>query len=443
MPPSRRPQDPPEPPADAGIPGRPGALAPLRDGDRALLSCLIWIYLALIPTGTLLLRHGALQSGQIMNFDRAVFWALNALTGTGFRLSPNGLGEFSLFGQVTVFALTLAGAMLILSAGGLLVSRYVGLAYSRAKILTAAFSLLLAGTLLGGGLLITPSNTVWSALFAAGTTITNAGLSIDGPRDLFDARLFLIILPLAALGGLGLPVVIDLFEAFARGGRINHYTRQVLTLTAAAWVAAFAVLFVCNLSLPLRENAASSWLYALNARSLGLDVTLDTNLTRQAWWVIGLLSLIGACPGGSAGGIKLTIFSTIATSTRKLFHVEQTGRSPQSATDASIVQTPQLFHVEQSARQLATALIWASGVLSIAFALFLLLLAAVPQLPADRIATIAASAIGRAGLSHDELSLTGVGLYLLSLAMLAGHLLPVLFGMRIVYRGGEMRDEVR
>ena len=375
--------------------------------DRRLLTGLLAVYLGLIPAGVILLRYLALESGLAMNLDRAVFWTLNALTGTGFALFPNGLEDFSPAGQGIVFGLMTAGAWLMLAAGGLLVARVTGMPCSRRKVVLGAGLMLGIGCAAGTGFLLTPTRDFWPAIFESMASLTNAGMSLDGPRVLHDIRLFTIILPLAAFGGLGLPVVLNLFESFANNKPLHDYTRRVLRLTALAWVVAFGVLLLCNVALPLRENVALSWLNAINSRTLGMDVESAFSLTRQAWWIVALLSLIGACPGGTAGGMKITTLQIVMRESGKLMRGEKSGWV------------------------LFWALRWMATFLGVTLLLFLLLLAQATQIPSERLAFIATSALGRSGLSHDTLSLTGMSLYLLSAGMLAGHLLPIWAGLKL------------
>lgn len=364
--------------------------------DNAFLEYFLSAYIALIPVGTLFFRFFSLESGAAMTFDRALFWTANSLTCTGFRLQPNNLTDFSTVGQIGVFLLMIAGALFALIAGGLIVARILGLTYSLKKIVTGALFLLAIGSVFGAGFLMGSSRSFFAALFEATSSIANAGMSIDGQRILTDWRLYLIITPLCAVGSLGLVVILQLFDNYARSIRPSDYTWRVLRLTAAVWLIGFFVLLVAQGTLT-RESVLTSWLYAINTRSLGADVILPVPFARQMWWLLAMLILVGGMPGSTAGGLRVTALTEAA---RELRSDKPTGTLP-------------------------IAVIWIALFLA-AFALvFVLLLAWQPQLATDDAVILAAGALGNTGISHGSVDLTGRPLHLLTVAMYAGHLGPV------------------
>ena len=371
--------------------------------DRRFLHTLFFGYALLIPIATLFFRYGTLASGLTMTIDRALFWTLNSLTCTGFRASVHGLEDMTTAGHIGTLVLMLCGAFFSMSAGGLLVCRILDLNHSRRKIVTATVVFLTLTSLAGAGLLMTPGRSLLAAVFESASSITNTGMSLEGARELFDPRLFVAILPLAAVGALGMPVIVELAEWFACSRKPSDYSRLVLRLSAGVWLLGFAILLLCGLSLSLRENVAASWIGAVNTRSLAADVYYPVSLPRATWWAMTLLMLAGAAPGSPTGGLRLTTLWTLWTGSRRLLRGEPPGRS------------------------LGAAMAYTGIFLSLVIALFFCLLSLEPQLPADRLATLAAGALTNTGLSHDPLSNTGISLYVLSLAMGIGHILPVAF----------------
>lgn len=375
--------------------------------DDAPLSIAFAIYFAMLVAGVFYLRVFALDTGLPMNWDRCLFWSANALTLTGFRIAPNGLVDFSPAGLVGVYVLMSAGALFSLIIGGMLVCRYARLAHSPAKIVAAAIFLMIAASLFGAGMLMTPERSFAVSLFEATGAIANCGMNIDGARPLDDWRLQLIILPLAAIGGLGLPVVIELFDRLIIRKPLSAYSLRILHLAAFAWVAAFIVLLGANHSMPYRENVLTSWTYAINARSLGADIYLNASLPRLTWWIIAGLMLVGQMPGGTGSGVRLLPLSTLWR---------------ESIWNGSAATSPAL----------ARAVSWVGLYAGLAIALFLLMMGAEPQISTDRLGAISAGALGNTGLSQDALALSTRGLILLSTAMLAGYLLPLRFMALIV-----------
>ncbi len=368
------------------------------------------LFLAVVAGGTLYLRYFALESGLTMNLDRSIFWAINAATLSGIRISPNGLADFSSAGVLGVFVLMLAGGLFSLIVGSVLVCRYVGLRHGLAKLSTAAVLLVVAGSAIGAAALMSAGRSVSAALFEAVSAITNTGLNLDGARGIADWRLHLVIVPLAVIGSLGLPVLVELWERLVFARPISSYSARVMRVFAIAWLCGFALLLLANLHLPWRENLLASWIGAVNSRSLGVEVYLDTPLTRVSWWCMGLLMLIGAPPAGTGGGARLLPVAKIV-------------RYSEWNNDGGQVDSA-----------LARAIAWMLLFGGLFFATFLLLMSAEGQLTTDRAMSLAAAAVGNVGLPQDQVSLSTRGLAIISASMLAGHLLPLRFMHLIVGR---------
>ena len=288
--------------------------------------------------------------------------------------------------------------------------RYVGLPHTVWKLAAGAVFLVLGGTLVGAGMLMTNERPFYTAMFEATSALANAGLNLDGARRIIDWRLHLVILPLAAIGSIGLPVIIELFDRVALARPISTYSQKVLRIFTVAWIASFALLLLGNSHLPLRNNIVTSWVSAINTRSLGSELYLDASLPRLSWWCMMVLMLIGAPPAGTGGGVRLLPIATI------LRHNQWANEG--GFADASI----------------ARAAAWLTLFIGIFLAMVLLLMSAESQLATDRLMVMAAGAIGNVGLSQDPISLSTRGLMIVSTGMLAGYLLPLRFMYLIVGR---------
>lgn len=386
-----------------------------RSGDWNLLLSLLWCYLAMIPIGAACLRRFGLESGW-MTLDRAFFWSVNALTGTGFRLSPNGLADFSFNGQLCVYVLMLFGAFCALTAGGLLIARLAQLPYSRLTILSAAVGLLILFSGVGTGLLMHEGRPIFAALFEATSAFTNAGMTVDSARRPGQLELLIIILPFAALGSLGLPVLIELLgSAFGLATR-SPYTRSILRWTIAAWLLGFVILFLCGLvgELPFSDNLLASWVNAANARGLATEIDFPTALPRVTWWVMVLLMLVGGAPGSTTGGLKITTIAALFGEARALWR--------------NSANLP--LHLQR----LAAALRWLGIFLGLFLALFLLMLCLHPETTTDQLVVMVAGALTNTGLSLDPITLVGSSLHILTITMLFGHLLPLAFAAWLLFR---------
>lgn len=384
------------------------ASAELTQPTQGLLARWLALYAAVLIAGIAFLRYFALSTALPMNLDRAVFWGVNALTCTGFRLSTNGLQDFSAAGLIGVQILSALGAVFSMTIGGILVCRIAGLCHSAGRVTIAAITLLIGGSLIGAVALFSPARGPAASLFESMTAVTCSGLTLSPYRAIGDPRLQIVVLPMAAIAALGIPVLLDLYDRIRHTRPLSTYTTWVLHVYVLAWLISFAFLLIMNAELPWRENVLTSWTCAANARTAGIDLNLS--LPRQIWAVMAVLMLVGAPLGGSGGGLRLMPISTI-------WRASALGDQPHR-------------------HQFAAALPGAAGGLMLFGVCYLFLalslMTAEPQATTDRLFVLAAGGISNTGLSDDALSLSARGLLVLSVGMLAGHLLPLYFASWIV-----------
>jgi trk system potassium uptake protein TrkH len=226
-----------------------------------------------------------------------------------------------------------------------------------------------------------------------------------------DSRAHVLILPLAVIGGLGLPVLMELFDFVRAGRRISYYSRAVLALAAGVYVLALIPLLHqqwpakvpddSTLARELREPLISSSTTALNTRTLGWPMQSPARWPRGMQWVVILLMLIGAAPASTGGGLKTTCLLELWRGTRRALASSPAGR---------------IFGI---------AVVWLGLYLLLILITTMRLSASEPQLAADQILFIVTSAIGNVGLSPAPISITGDGLYTLSITMVLGRVLPL------------------
>jgi Trk-type K+ transport system membrane component len=181
----------------------------------------------------------------------------------------------------------------------------------------------------------------------------------------------------------------DLFDAARRKRPLSNHTLAVLQLSALVYLVGVALCFV--LRWPADTTAAMSVLAssseaAINTRTAGLPIEFAADFPRYLQWVLIALMMIGPAPGGAGSGLKVTTIG-------KLFS--------------------------------GIAIVWLTGFLLLVFVSFLLLLWTDPGLDADRLFFIATSAAANVGLAHDRVGIVGNGMYVLTLTMLLGRILPV------------------
>jgi Trk-type K+ transport system membrane component len=354
----------------------------------------------------------AMVGGNELGWDRAFFAAANGLTLTGFQSFANP-SHYQPAGQWMTFALLLAGTQLTLIAAGLASVKILRLRYSRTQVIAASLTLQLLVLLAGAVFLAEPTHPL-SGAFNTAAAFANCGLRLGEIPSAVSPQAQLLLLPLAVLGGLGLPVLLELVDWVRGQSSPGWHGRTALTLTAAAYLVSL-ILFMLLRSIGPASQAETwpaAWIHsssaAIDLRSAGIPFPFTQLFPTVAiqWVAMGLM-MIGACPAGTGGGIKLTTFA-------ELFHGARRSLANQGA-----------------GRTFGFALIWLTVYVAIAAATCILLICFEPQLSGDRLLFLAISATSNVGIAQNPINLTGPGLYVLSAALLLGRLVPLAILLRM------------
>lgn len=265
---------------------------------------------------------------------------------------------------------------------------------------------------------------VWAAVFHAVSAFCNAGFTLtrDGLVPFGQSvGVCTIIMLLIILGGLGFPVLSELTrwgEARVRGRRptrMSLHTRTVLALSGG-------LIVVVALALSLLEwngaFATQSWFermftalfQSVTLRTAGFNTVDFAQLSNAGVMICMMVMFIGASPGGTGGGLKVTTFAVLAATLR----AELRGSDE-----------PTLFD-----RRLPPATVRRS--ISVAFmavlvlTLVVLTLLATEPLEALDLAFEAVSAFATVGLSRNLTpSLSQAGKLVIVLTMLIGRVGPL------------------
>ena len=393
----------------------PAAARPLNHG---ILTWLVAGYLALTFAGFLVLKFGRVtESGHEMSSLRAAFLAVNASTLTGFQstVGLEDLEEEGTLGPATVLVLIVGGALFSLIGGGIAAVRVLRMPYSDGQVVWAALAALLIAVLAGATPLLGPDRRMFDAVFQATSAFANSGLYVGRLNGVSSVVPHAVLLPLAFIGGLGLPVLMELFDraTAGRGGRpLSIHTRTVFVTSAVLYLSG-TLIYLALLS-PRRipehsgdlarwqEALASSSAASLNSRTAGFAFEFAAGYPRTMQWVLMVFMAVGANPAGTGGGVKATTVAQLASGVRGALR----GQAP--------------------TRPFGIAACWVCLYGAIVFCGLLLLLWRVPDMSADRLLFLSVSAASNVGLSQDPVSMTGPGLYTLSAVMLAGRVAPVL-----------------
>ena len=344
-----------------------------------------------------------------MSSDRAAFHAINAITLTGFdTIIP--ISSFRPAGIWCIAGLNLAGALLMLVGTGWAVSRIFNLRIPDRRILLFSLAFILLATLLGSLLLRVMGYGSGAAAFLSLSAVSNSGLTLAQAPSAHSSAMQGILLPLMWAGGVGITVLIEIFDRLQKKRRMSLHARVAIGASAGFYIMGclgFVLMLIANnldekyvhRSQELPQVFAQGSAFAQDTRSAGFELPMQ-NLGRPVDWLAMVLMLVGGGTDGTAGGLRMTTICLLLWGTRKALQ----GRlSP----------------------LLGYALMWTAIYLLTLFVLLLTMLLFVPEAPADRLLFLVISAVGNVGLSHEPVALTGVGLWVLNIGMMAGRILPL------------------
>ncbi len=382
-----------------------------------------WLAVTLLASAVVRVP-GIVPHGNETTWDRAIFTAVSAATLSGFQQTM-GVGEMAVAGwggPLVLLGLTLAGAFVSLFVGGLAASRILRTGHNATQIATCAITAQAVATIIGATALVGSAGNPLVALFQAASAFGNSGLWLGPVPTTTGAPTHAILLPLAFLGGLGLPVLIDLSNWVFGKSELSRHTRMTLKLSALAYLLGFVVLMVAQIPAASsggwgawRNTIASCSSEAINTRTAGLPLQSPAAFTGAGQWVLMALMAIGASPAGTAGGVKVNTLWQLVGGTWRIVR----GGIVSRITGIAIVLV---------------------GFYAVTLFMGMALLAACDSVTTgDRVLFLAVSALSNVGLSHDPVAMTGPGLIVLSGLMLAGRIAP-LVGLWWVARTGEEVD---
>lgn len=346
------------------------------------LGTVLCILLALFVAGFAAFRFApVVPTGSSQNVDKAFFSSANVVSLTGFTQSSASLSDYPPAGLWLVAAASMISAMTILVGSGVFLAGIVGLTISPWRLTVYAALVVVSGSLVG----------LAGGVFDAISSATGLGLLSARSPDMWRQTLLVSSTIPGTLGPVFLLVLIGLH----RPPRCQGLLAICITLLASVYLVGLLLLKVTGMPW------LGASLAAIDTRSLGAGVVPVAEATRPAQWSMMGLMLIGAGPASVAGGLSVLPIAILLRGGWQALH-----RKP---VDALV----------------GVALAWVGVFFLVLFALVIALASSQPQLPGDRMLFLAVSAIGNVGLSHDPISLSRDGMYLLSSGMLAGRLLPL------------------
>jgi trk system potassium uptake protein len=272
----------------------------------------------------------------------AMFTATSAVCVTGLIVldTPHA---FSPFGHAVILGLIQAGGLGYMTLSTLLASalgRRVTLqermalkeglnAYAPGEVLRFARGVLLLTLVFEavGAVVLTlrwwPEHGFWQGAwlgtFHAVSAFNNAGFSLFSDSLMgyaSDATVLLTVSGLVIAGGLGFFTLTEL-AGYRRGTvPLSTHTRLVLSATAVLLVGATLAIFLLEHrnpatlgSMPAGGAWLAAWFHAVMPRTAGFNAIAVGACAAPTLFVMMILMFIGAAPGGTAGGVKISTFA--------------------------------------------------------------------------------------------------------------------------------------
>ncbi|MDR2191465.1 MAG: hypothetical protein LBO62_01095 [Endomicrobium sp.] len=303
----------------------------------------VLFFLALIAAGFALLSLPFSRAdGQSFSALTSLFTAVSASCVTGLSV-VNISAYFSFFGQLVILALMQLGGigyMLVTTAAALLLGK---IALKDKRVMHELFDISSFGDLSKiifkavffvftieavGALILTIVflkdfsffKALYFGIFHSVAAFCNAGFSLfsdsmslyaSSPAILYTMS-FLVI-----LGGIGFFVIVDLYDAF-KNSRLHLLTHTKVVLSMTAGIIFFSFLFFLFFT-DIEILKGNGLLYCVNnaffqsasARTAGFSSVPIYLFDDFAEITLSALMFIGAAPGGTGGGLKVTTLALV------------------------------------------------------------------------------------------------------------------------------------
>lgn len=291
------------------------------------------------------------KTGEVISFINALFTATSATCVTGLVVFDTW-SQFTLFGQVVILILIQVGGlgfMTVMVLFSFVINKRIGLK-ERTFLSESISSLQIAGIvrlikraligtatfeLIGAIVLATRfcpvfglRQGIWYGIFHSVSAFCNAGFDLMGAIKPFsslthfthDVIVNVTIMTLIIVGGIGFVVWNDIRDKKLKFRTYHLHTKIMITATIVMIVSAAAMLLVsewnasmAGMTIPQRVLAAL--FQSVTPRTAGFN-TIDYSSMSSAGTLLTMaLMFIGAGPGSTAGGIKITTFIVMLLAT--------------------------------------------------------------------------------------------------------------------------------
>ena len=311
-------------------------------------------FLLVIAVGTLLLTLPiSSRTGRLGVID-AMFTATSATCVTGLVVRDTW-SQFSLFGQVIILMLIQVGGL-----GLVTLTSYFALAARRrmgfrdlrllgesvsadglskaTEVLKIVIKLAAAFEAVGIVLLLFAfvpqfgAEGVWVSVFTAISAFCNAGFDLFGRFGAYSSLVpyvnnyyvQAVIMFMIMAGGLGFMVWVELAE-YRKKRRLSLHAKVVLQFSAIFWVGGAVLLALLEWSNPRTMGGLSvpgkimaALFQSVSTRTAGMNTIDLAACSPISKLLMSVLQFIGAAPGSTGGGVKVTTFAVLILTIRSV-----------------------------------------------------------------------------------------------------------------------------
>jgi trk system potassium uptake protein TrkH len=311
-------------------------------------------FLLIISIGTILLVLPiSSRNGTSIGFLQALFAATSATCVTGL-VTVDTATHWSIFGKIVILTLIQIGGLGLVTITSFFYTMMRRKASLKAMVVTQestasfgfadvmklvrrviiiTFSIELVGAIILSWRFISREGFwrgIGKGIFHAVSSFCNAGFDLQGDTAAGpfssltayqnDSVVVLTTALLIIVGGLGFVVWTGLLE-WPREKRLNFHSRIVLILTGTLLLVGTVFFYFAESgntshplalgSLPPLKQPLAAFFQSLTPRTAGFNTIDQASLTDSSKFMTILLMFIGAAPGSTAGGIKITTFAVV------------------------------------------------------------------------------------------------------------------------------------